>query len=163
MIFLDMFHTEYYRLDFRAKEVLLDVADLIVDLWKAFSVNWSRRWNRSRDAGRKRPRNGGTSVWTIIERNPASEYIPGQETRHAATEWRRKPGVWPLLERVSEELKWQREMNVQINRLIGEIRWMFDNPPEVVPVHECGDCVCHLDAYRAQWEAEHTYLRALTA
>lgn len=143
------FLNAYWNLEDRAQAFVRLVLD-----WFTDAAAWMKRERvrrRGRQAGAHR---SGRSVWEYLESLPEEElqYDWKPAGQHRDTRgWRYRPMVWALIERTSDYRSWERYLAVTIENLMGDIRFMLENPPQVITTHGCKDCLCGtVDIWRAE-------------
>mgnify|MGYP001083371074 CR=1 FL=1 len=121
-----------------------------VDLWQTFRYIRMRYRFSAKTTGH-RWHSDAVSVWDILERNADSEWIASRPGRHADTRGARyAPAIWYLLRRLWDDRAAQDMAVAAVGKLMQQIRWMLDNPPEPETEHGCINCTCNA---LARWES----------
>lgn len=113
--------------------------------WIVDAARWLGREHVRRTGRQSGAHRTGRSVWDILHARPEEEqeYEWRPAGRHYDRRgWRYKPAVWALIERTSDERRWVAYWRETVQNLMGDIRFMLDNPPQVATPHGCSDCKC---------------------
>lgn len=156
LVVVASFTNLYDRVNKAVGRALLPFADDLVDvgrwLWRA------RMRRRARKPGGHRAGAGSFTVWSYFERMSDEEL--GKSTYRMSSEggkhrdtrgWRHAPATWKQIpvweserQTAQEEFTQQVYWSAVVDKLIGDISHMLENPPEPETLHGCKNCLCGL-------------------
>lgn len=83
------------------------------------------------------------SVWDVITANEESTYVAMPRGQHADRRGAQyAPAIWHMLTRLWDERGAQEVVAERVWSLVGQIKWMLENPPRATTLHSCKDCSC---------------------
>lgn len=130
----------YWGLEKKAQKATRVALDWAVD-----AARWVKRERVRRKGRQAGAHRSGKSVWDYLHSLPEKElkyeWKPAGQHRDRRG-WRYNSPVWALIERTSDHRQWETYWRNTVDKLMEDIRFMLDSPPQVIPVHGCKDCMC---------------------